>query len=441
MYAFFMQKNERNNKKMELVTKKPRGTEDKLPKEIYKWHTVEKIARNVAEAYGCKEIRTPTFEHTELFQRGVGGTTDVVQKEMYTFNDKKGRSITLKPEGTAGAVRAVIENGLLNDALPLKTYYFTRCFRYEAPQSGRLREFNQVGIEYFGTASPAADAEVIALANDIIKSLGVKNISLEINSIGCPKCRAEYHKALKEYYSQYKDQLCGTCLERLDRNPMRLLDCKSEICSSFKKDAPMILDYLCDDCKEHFENVKKRLNVLGVSYTVNPLIVRGLDYYTNTVFEFISNEIGSQGAVCAGGRYNGLVEEIGGNSVPGLGFAMGLERIIMVMENQKLEFEPEKKCDLYIASFDDETSIYAMELVQKLREEGFWAECDISGRSFKAQMKYANKIGATYCMVIGGDEMNTKSAKLKRMSDGTETPVTLDDKFCEKLNTMILEIV
>lgn len=426
---------------MELVTKRPRGTEDKLPKEIYKWHTVEKIARNVAEAYGCKEIRTPTFEHTELFQRGVGGTTDVVQKEMYTFNDKKGRSITLKPEGTAGAVRAAIENGLLNDALPLKTYYFTRCFRYEAPQSGRLREFNQVGIEYFGTASAAADAEVIALANDIIKSLGVKNISLEINSIGCPKCRAEYHKALKEYYSQYKDQLCGTCLERLERNPMRLLDCKSEICSSFKKDAPMILDYLCDDCKEHFENVKKRLDVLGVSYTVNPLIVRGLDYYTNTVFEFISNEIGSQGAVCAGGRYNGLVEEIGGNSVPGLGFAMGLERIIMVMENQKLEFEPEKKCDLYIASFDDETNIYAMELVQKLREEGFWAECDISGRSFKAQMKYANKIGATYCMVIGSDEMQTKSAKLKRMSDGTETPVTLDDKFSEKLNTMILDII
>ena len=353
---------------MELVTKRPRGTEDKLPKDIYKWHTVEKVAKNVAEAYGCKEIRTPTFEHTELFQRGVGGTTDVVQKEMYTFNDKKGRSITLKPEGTAGAVRAAIENGLLNDALPLKTYYFTRCFRYEAPQSGRLREFNQVGIEYFGTAAPAADAEVICLANDIINNLGVKNISLEINSIGCPKCRAEYHKALKGYYSQYKEQLCGTCLERLERNPMRLLDCKSEICSSFKKDAPMILDYLCDDCKQHFESVKKRLDVLGVKYTINPLIVRGLDYYTNTVFEFISNEIGSQGAVCAGGRYNGLVEEIGGNSTPGLGFAMGLERIIMVMDNQKLEFEPEKKCDLYIASFDEESNTYAMELVQKLRE-------------------------------------------------------------------------
>jgi len=327
---------------MELVTKKPRGTEDKLPKDIYKWHTVEQVAKQIAEVYGCKEIRTPTFEHTELFQRGVGGTTDVVQKEMYTFNDKKGRSITLKPEGTAGMVRSSIENGLLNDALPLKTYYFTRCFRYEAPQSGRLREFNQFGVEVLGAYAPSADAEVIALANDVIKTLGIKNISLEINSIGCPKCRAEYHKALKEYYSQYKDQLCSTCLERLDRNPMRLLDCKSEICSSFKDNAPTILDFICDECKEHFESVKARLDALNIEYKINPLIVRGLDYYTNTVFEFISNEIGSQGAVCAGGRYNGLVEEIGGNPTAGLGFGMGLERIIMVMENQKLSFYPKR---------------------------------------------------------------------------------------------------
>ncbi len=426
---------------MELVTKKPKGTEDKLPKDIYKWQTAEKVARDVAEAYGCKEIRTPTFEHTELFQRGVGGTTDVVQKEMYTFNDKKGRSITLKPEGTAGMVRASIENGLLNDVLPLKTYYFTRCFRYEAPQSGRLREFNQFGIEVLGANAPSADAEVISLANDVIKTLGIKNISLEINSIGCPQCRAEYLKALKEYYSQFSDQLCGTCLERLDRNPMRLLDCKSEICSSFKADAPVILDYLCDDCQKHFDSVKARLDALDIAYTVNPLIVRGLDYYTNTVFEFISNEIGSQGAVCAGGRYNGLVEEIGGNPTAGLGFGMGLERIIMVMENQGLSFMPEKKCDVYITTFDDETNIYAMKLVKQLRDYGFWAECDISGRSFKAQMKYANKINATFCMVIGTDEMTNKSAKLKRMSDGEEIPVALDDKFAERLNTLVLDIV
>ncbi|MCH5323621.1 MAG: histidine--tRNA ligase [Eubacterium sp.] len=425
---------------MDIVTKRPRGTEDKLPKEIYKWHTLEKVARDTAEAYGCKEIRTPTFEHTELFQRGVGGTTDVVQKEMYTFEDKKGRSITLKPEGTAGAVRAAIENGLFNDALPLKTYYFTRCFRYETPQSGRLREFNQFGIEVFGAASPSSDVEVIALANDVITRLGVKNISLEINSIGCPACRAEYHKALKAYYEQYKDKLCDTCLERLDRNPMRLLDCKSEICSGFKDNAPLILDYLCDDCKDHFDGVKKRLDALEIKYTVNPLIVRGLDYYTNTVFEFISNEIGSQGAVCAGGRYNGLVEEIGGSLQPGLGFAMGLERMIMVMDNQQLEYEPEKKCDLYIASFDEETNIYAMTLANRLRAEGFWAEFDTAGRSFKAQMKYANKINAAYCMVIGSDELAAKSAKLKRMSDGEEIAVKLDDSFAQKLNTLIMDI-
>ena len=426
---------------MELITKRPRGTEDKLPKDIYKWHTIEKIAGDVAQCYGCKEIRTPTFEHTELFQRGVGDTTDVVQKEMQTFNDKKGRSITLKPEGTAGAVRAAIENGLLNDALPLKTYYFTRCFRYEAPQSGRLREFNQFGVEVFGTYSPASDAEVISIAYDVIERLGVENISLEINSIGCPKCRAEYHKALKEYYSQFKDQLCGTCLERLERNPMRLLDCKSEICKSFKKDAPLITDYLCEDCDKHFTEVKERLDLLGIKYTVNPLIVRGLDYYTNTVFEFISNDIGSQGAVCAGGRYNGLVEEVGGNATAGLGFAMGLERMIMVMENQNKDFMPDKKCDLYIASFDDESNKYAMKLVKQLRDYGFWAECDVTGRSFKAQMKYANKINATYCMVIGGEEMASSQAKLKRMSDGEETPVKLDDSFVQRLNTLIMEIV
>ena len=425
---------------MDILTKRPRGTEDKLPKEIYKWHTVEKIAADTAEAYGCKEIRTPTFEHTELFQRGVGSTTDVVQKEMYTFDDKKGRSITLKPEGTAGVVRAAIENGLFNDALPLKTYYFTRCFRYETPQSGRLREFNQFGVEVFGAPSAASDAEVIALANDVINRLGVKNISLEINSIGCPTCRAEYHKALIEYYGKYKDKLCDTCLERLEKNPMRLLDCKSEICGSLKSDAPKMLDYLCDECKEHFESVKRRLGALEIAYTVNPLIVRGLDYYTNTVFEFISNEIGSQGAVCAGGRYNGLVEEIGGSPLAGLGFAMGLERIIMVMDNQKLEFEQEKGCDLYIASFDEETNIYAMTLAKKLRAQGFWVEFDTAGRSFKAQMKYANKINATYCMVIGSDELANGSAKLKRMSDGEELPVKLDDGFADRLNTLIMDI-
>ena len=411
---------------MELLTKKPRGTEDKLPKEIYKWHTVEKIARNVAEAYGCKEIRTPTFEHTELFQRGVGGTTDVVQKEMYTFNDKKGRSITLKPEGTAGAVRAVIENGLLNDVLPLKTYYFTRCFRYEAPQSGRLREFNQVGIEYFGTASPAADAEVIALANDIIKSLGVKNISLEINSIGCPKCRAEYHKALKEYYSQYKDQLCGTCLERLEKNPMRILDCKSPICKEICKDAPVITDYICDECSAHFKSVQKYLDAMNIEYVIDPHIVRGLDYYTRTVFEFISNQIGAQGAVCAGGRYDGLVEELGGPHVPSLGFGLGTGRLLMLLEAQGIELPAPSGCELYIAPMGEDASVKAMSIVADLRAGGISAQTDVVGRSLKAQMKYADKIGAKYTMVLGDDEIAKGEAVIKDMDSGETETLSLD---------------
>lgn len=425
---------------MDIVTKAPRGTEDKLPSQMNKWHTVEKIAAQVAEAYGCKEIRTPTFEHTELFQRGVGGTTDVVQKEMYTFNDKKGRSITLKPEGTAGAVRAAIENGLLNEALPLKLYYFTRCFRYEAPQSGRLREFNQFGVEILGASSPVSDAEVICMVDDIFKFLGLKNVTLEINSIGCPECRAKYQQALKEYYKQYEDQLCGTCKERLEKNPMRLLDCKSEICHGFAKNAPIILDYLCDNCSDHFEKVKKALDEMNVKYAINPRIVRGLDYYTNTVFEFISDSCGAQGTVCGGGRYNGLVEEIGGKSVAALGFAMGLERILMVMDAQSADYEPAKRCDLFIAGTDENASSYALSLVRQLREYGFWAECDVAGRGLKAQMKYADKIGAAFSMVIGENEIQTGKADLKNMETGEKMTVSIGDKFAESVNSVLLAV-
>ncbi len=425
---------------MDIITKAPRGTLDKLPSDIYKWHTVEKIAAQVAEAYGCKEIRTPTFEHTELFQRGVGSTTDVVQKEMYTFNDKKGRSITLKPEGTAGAVRAALENGLLNEALPLKLYYFTKCFRYEAPQSGRLREFNQFGVEIFGANSPLSDAEAICMVEDIFNFLNLENIKLEINSIGCPQCRAKYQQALKEYYSQYTDQLCDTCKERLEKNPMRLLDCKSEICHSFAEKAPIILDYLCDECKEHFEGVKKALDDMKVKYTVNPRIVRGLDYYTNTVFEFIADNCGAQGTVCGGGRYNGLVEEIGGKSLAGLGFAMGIERILMVMDAQKAEYEQPKECDLFIAGTDPESSRYALTLVRQLREYGFWAECDIVGRSLKAQMKYADKIGAKFSMVIGENEIKEGSAQIKNMRTGEKAVIAIGDKFAEKVNSILMAI-
>ena len=425
---------------MDIVTKAPRGTEDKLPSQMNKWHTVEKIAAQVAEAYGCKEIRTPTFEHTELFQRGVGGTTDVVQKEMYTFNDKKGRSITLKPEGTAGAVRAALENGLLNEALPLKLYYFTRCFRYEAPQSGRLREFNQFGVEILGANSPVSDAEIICMVDDIFKFLNLKNVALEINSIGCPECRAKYQQALREYYKQYEAQLCDTCKERLEKNPMRLLDCKSEICHGFAKDAPVILDYLCDSCSDHFERVKKALDEMNVKYTVNPRIVRGLDYYTNTVFEFISDGCGAQGTVCGGGRYNGLVEEIGGKPVAALGFAMGLERILMVMDAQNADYEPAKRCDLFIAGTDENASSYALSLVRQLREYGFWAECDIVGRGLKAQMKYADKIGAAFSMVIGENEIQAGKAELKNMKTGEKMTVNIGDKFAENVNSVLMAV-
>ncbi|MBD5115485.1 MAG: histidine--tRNA ligase [Ruminococcaceae bacterium] len=425
---------------MDIVTKAPRGTEDKLPSQMNKWHTVEKIAAQVAEAYGCKEIRTPTFEHTELFQRGVGGTTDVVQKEMYTFNDKKGRSITLKPEGTAGAVRAALENGLLNEALPLKLYYFTRCFRYEAPQSGRLREFNQFGVEILGANSPVSDAEIICMVDDIFKFLNLKNVALEINSIGCPECRAKYQQALREYYKQYEAQLCDTCKERLEKNPMRLLDCKSEICHGFAKDAPVILDYLCDSCSDHFERVKKALDEMNVKYTVNPRIVRGLDYYTNTVFEFISDSCGAQGTVCGGGRYNGLVEEIGGKPVAALGFAMGLERILMVMDAQNADYEPAKRCDLFIAGTDENASSYALSLVRQLREYGFWAECDIVGRGLKAQMKYADKIGAAFSMVIGENEIQAGKAELKNMKTGEKMTVNIGDKFAENVNSVLMAV-
>lgn len=423
---------------MALITKAPRGTEDKLPQDIYKWHTVEKITRAVAESYGCKEIRTPTFEHTDLFLRGVGSTTDVVQKEMYTFNDKKGRSITLKPEGTAGAVRASLEHGLLSAALPLKLFYYTSCFRYENPQSGRLREHRQFGVEMFGAGKPLADAELISLAANVIGRLGLKDISLEINSIGCSVCRKKYLTALRKYFAQYKEELCGTCTERLEKNPMRLLDCKVEHCREKGKYAPVIIEYLCGDCEEHFDSVKKSLINFNIDFSVNPRLVRGLDYYTNTVFEFISNQIGSQGTICAGGRYNGLVEELGGASVTGLGFGMGLERIILVMEAQGLYFEPETQCDIYIAGLDNDSCLYAAKLVKDLRDYGFWAECDLTGRSLKAQMKYADKIGARFSMVVGSSETEAGRAVLKNMQSGEKFEVDIKGNFAEKINVLLL---
>ena len=412
---------------MALVTKSIKGTQDTLPSESYKIQFVEQSVLEIAKNYGYKEIRVPVFEHTELFQRGVGDTTDVVQKEMYTFEDKGGRSITLRPEGTAGVVRSYIEHGLFNEAQPQKVCYLISCYRYEKPQAGRLREFHQFGCECFGTASPAADAELISLVNDIFAFLDVKNLKIQINSIGCPECRKNYHKALQEYFESKKDELCGTCLGRLERNPMRILDCKSPVCSEIAKDAPKVTDYLCDECDEHFKKVQQYLDAMNIPYEVNPSIVRGLDYYTKTVFEFVSTEIGAQGTVCGGGRYDGLVEEIGGNHTPALGFAMGMERLLLLMQAQGIEFPPEAKCDLYIASMGENATLKASQIASDVRGNGMHAQFDIVGRSVKAQMKYANKIGAAYTVVLGDSEIEAGVAKVKNMEDGSESEMKIDD--------------
>ena len=411
---------------MALITKAIKGTKDVLPSEVYKNQYIESTCLTVAENFGYKEMRTPVFEHTELFQRGVGDTTDVVQKEMYTFDDKGGRSITLRPEGTAGAARSFLENGLSNEALPQKICYLTSCYRYEKPQAGRLREFHQFGIECFGATSPLADAEMIALAKQIFDELGVKDLHLELNSIGCPTCRAEYHKALKEYFASRVDELCDTCRDRLDRNPMRILDCKSPVCSEIAKDAPVVLDYLCDECKEHFEKTKSYLDAMNIEYIVNPQIVRGLDYYTKTVFEFVADSIGAQGTVCGGGRYDGLIEELGGQHTPSLGFGMGLERLQLVMEAQGCEFPEPSRPDLFIVAMGDKATLKAIEIAKDMRDEGYSVVYDLNGRSLRAQMKYADKCNAKYNVVIGDNEVDTKTAILKDMATGEQSEISLE---------------
>lgn len=423
---------------MGVITKKIKGTEDVLPKDSYRWQFVEDVMRKESAAYGFKEIRTPVFEHTELFARGVGQTTDVVQKEMYTFDTKGGESVTLRPEGTAGAARAVLEHGLVNDSLPIKASYFVSCYRYEKPQAGRLREFHQFGLECYGTQSPAADAELICAAQSIFDRLGIKQLRLEINSIGCPTCRAEYHKALKDYFGGCKDELCDTCNSRLEKNPMRILDCKSPVCSKIAQGAPKITDYLCDECKEHFASVQKYLDAAGVEYTVNPTIVRGLDYYTKTVFEFVTDFIGAQGTVCGGGRYDGLIEELGGKHLPSLGFAMGIERLLMLMNKQGIEIPKPSTCDLYVAVMGESASLKSFEIIKAVRSCGLIAETDIVGRGLRAQMKYADKIGAKFSMVLGDNEIEQGKAVIKNMSSGEQTEIVLDNTFAEKF--MVLQL-
>lgn len=421
---------------MELITQAPRGTQDILPQDSYRWQYIERTALSVAEDFGFREIRTPVFEHTNLFLRSVGETSDVVQKEMYTFEDKGGRSITLRPEGTAGAARATLEHGLLNGALPVKVSYITSCYRYEKSQKGRYREFHQFGVECFGAAAPQADAEVISLAMQVTKTLGLKGLALHINSIGCPTCRARYSQALREYFGAHRDELCETCLGRLERNPMRILDCKSPVCHKIAADAPLMLDYLCEDCRAHFETVKQCLDAAQVPYEIDPHIVRGLDYYTRTVFELVAEN----GLVVAGGgRYDGLVQELGGAPQPGLGFAIGLERLLMVMEEQQCTFPEPPVCDLYLVSMGAAAAQRCFVLASRLREGGVAVECDIVGRSLKAQMKYADKLGARYTIVVGDTELETGVAQLKNMATGQTEDIRLDDSLYTTLYNKSLD--
>ncbi len=413
-----------------MISKAPRGTKDVIPAESWKWQYVENEIRKVCKAYCYKEVRVPVFEHTEVFERGVGDTTDVVQKEMYTFLDKGGRSITLRPEGTSGTVRCFLENNLYADAQPTKMYYMLSCYRYEKPQAGRMREFHQFGIESFGSDSSSIDAEVICVAMQLLKNLGLKNLKLYVNSIGCPDCRRVYNEKLKEYFGKYKEELCETCLTRLDKNPMRIIDCKVPHCGEIGKNAPNILNEQCETCSEHYNKLTKYLDELGIEYEIDDTIVRGLDYYTTTVFEIKSEGL----VICGGGRYNGLVEELGGKPTPGVGFGMGLERLILALEKNDLFPKPEFDCTLYVANIGERADFEAQKLVTKLREDGISCEKDLCGRSFKAQMKYADKIGAKYVIVLGDDEIDTGKAKLKNMATGQQTDIELNN-----LSTLLKE--
>ena len=398
-----------------------------LPRDSYKWHYIEEKWDEICREYGFRELRTPMFERTELFSRGVGDTTDIVQKEMYTFDDKGGRSITLKPEGTSPAVRAFLQNNLYADTQPTKIYYDTPCFRYENTQAGRLREFHQFGIENFGTASMLADAEIIALGHDFLSRMGIRDTELHISSVGCRKCRPVYRTALQDFLRPKYDCLCSTCRSRFDKNPMRILDCKSSEDQELVKGAPMMLDYLCDDCRKDFEDLKTYLDEMGISYTVDPSIVRGLDYYTKTAFEFITTKLGAQGTVCGGGRYDHLIEEAGGPDMPGVGFGLGKERLLMLMDACGSSFGEAPAPQIFLAWIGDGPKLYALRLLHELRSKGISADMDTRERNLKGQMKYANKLGAAYTAVIGDDEVASGEITLKNMSTSEQTKVRRED--------------
>ncbi|HHY90696.1 MAG TPA: histidine--tRNA ligase [Clostridiales bacterium] len=414
----------------------PRGTKDVLPSEVYKWNYVENLFRSVCNRFGYKEIRTPIFEETRLFQRGVGETTDIVQKEMYSFKDNGGREITLKPEGTAPVVRSFIENKLYSEPQPTKLFYVTPCFRYERPQAGRLRAFHQFGIEVFGTDDPSVDAEVISVAMCFFNELGLKDLELRINSIGCPDCRKRYNQVLKEYLKEKLPNLCDTCKDRYERNPMRVIDCKVESCKKELKDIPWMLDYICDTCKEDFEKLKESLSLMGIDYLVDPSIVRGLDYYTKTAFEIVSNKIGAQGTVCGGGRYDGLIEELGGPPTPGVGFGMGIERLLLTLDNNEISIPKPKALDVFIIAAEENSRKEATRLLYQLREKGFSADKDYMNKSMKAQFKTADRLNAAYAIIVGEDELRRNAVLIKDMRTGEQTEVALND-ISVKLSDML----
>ncbi len=409
-----------------MLTQAPKGTKDILPEDIHRWHFVESLFAETCGRFGYREIRIPVFEHTELFQRGVGDTTDIVQKEMYTFTDKGGRSITLRPEGTAGVVRSFIEHGMASQPQPVKLFYRITAYRYENVQKGRYREFNQFGAELLGAAAPAADAEIISMLALFFKKLGIGDLSLNLNSIGCPECRKVYNEKLKAYLADKIDGMCELCKDRINRNPMRILDCKEERCRAAVKDAPSLLDHICEDCREHFDSLTRRLDAIGIAYAIDRGIVRGLDYYTRTVFEFVSKNIGTQGTVCGGGRYDGLVEACGGAPTPGIGFALGAERLLLELQSRGIQLPGEVQPELYLGAIGAEAEGVCEKLAWQLREKGVYCVKDIMSRSAKAQMKYADKVGAHYALILGDNEIESNKASLRNMKTGESKDISLD---------------
>jgi histidyl-tRNA synthetase len=403
----------------------PRGTNDMLPRESAKWQFVEAKFREICSTYGYREIRTPAFEDTRLFTRSIGETTDIVSKEMYTFTDRGGRSITLRAEGTAPVVRAYVEHNLAAEQPLNKLYYITSVFRYERPQAGRYREHHQLGVEAIGASDPALDAEVIGLAMSFLSSLGIESLQLKINSVGCENCRPAYREALRKYAEPFLSELCETCQVRYEANPLRMLDCKVERCKEIFADAPSILDVLDDDCRAHFDSVKRNLELIGVKSVVDTRLVRGFDYYTRTVFEIVSEQLGAQNSVLGGGRYDNLVEELGGPATPAAGFGMGEERLLLTLEKLGIELPADSRITVFVSTLGESARSAGLSLLAELRKQGIASETDYGGRSLKAQMRLAGKLGARFVALVGDDEIARGVAMLKNMETGEQSEVAL----------------